>query len=287
MERSAGEPRTRSVSFLLGSPVTYHEGEKSVRRSDLIGRPPIVLFSADEMRFVIGEPAMRRKWMDRILSQEQSEYLLRIKRYARTLEERNALLRWADSKPPDAGELLALDETLAEDGERLMESRQKFIRDVGTLLPSKLESLGSPHLAGRIRLELLESAPAGNLLGSLMDHRNRDASVGHTTVGPHRDDIRILDRVESPRGSILPAADTLSQGEIRILSLALKCIESDRLAKSAPPILLFDDLFSELDDTRQASVSTFLQQYPGQALLTSCLPLPPDLLTCVRQKIVM
>ena len=264
--------------------MVYHEGDKSVRRSDLIGRPPIVLFSADEMRLVTGEPAMRRKWMDRILSQENQDYLLRLKRYTRTLEERNILLRYSETGSPDPGSLLAVDETLAADGNVILDARKKFINDVMNVLPTKLTSLGCQHLSARIKLELVETAASKDLLSALIDSRYKDLAAGHTTVGPHRDDIRFLDL--QPDRPALPAPDILSQGEIRILSLALKCIEADRLAaESQSPTLLVDDLFSELDDTRRAAVSAFLRDYRGQVLLTACIAPPVDLLSNIQHHI--
>lgn len=277
-----GSSNIRSVSFLAGSAVAYQEGDKPVRRSDMIGRPPMVLFSAEELRLITGEPAMRRKFMDRILSQENPEYLARLKRYTRTLEERNALLKSPDSGPLDEESLLAIDETLAPDGDVLTAGRTRLIEDVKTALPEKLAMLGSSHLSHRIGIELMKTAPK-DLLTSLIDHRRQDTSSGHTTVGPHRDDVLFSDQKFS-------AADTLSHGEIRILSLALKCIEADRLSRAPGPaqerpILLFDDLFSELDETRRSSVSAFLRNYPGQVLLTSCEAAPSELLEHVHRHI--
>lgn len=269
----------RSVSFLAGSAVAYHDGEKSVRRSDLIGRPPVVLFSSESTRLVSGEPHLRRSWMDRILSQENPDYLFCLKRYTRTIAERNALLKSAQESPPDPGAWMALDETLAQDGDVLMAARRAFVDGVASALPAKFASLGTPALAARIRIALVETA-AGNLLGALIDHRSQDLAVGHTTVGPHRDDVRFLD-------AALPAVDILSHGEIRILSLALMFIEVDRLSQKAAPVLLVDELFAELDEMRRQVVSQFLMNSPGQIFLTSCLPPPADLLAGVRQHITL
>ncbi len=224
------------------------------------------------MRIVAGEPALRRRMTDRILSQERPEYLARLKRYTRAVEERNALLR--DDMPPDPGSWMALDETLAADGSEILSARRGFLRDVSADLPDTLKSLGSPHLAERIRIEPAETI-RGEYLNALIDARPQDRGAGHTTVGPHRDDIRFWDQT-------LPAAETVSQGETRILSLALKLIESRRLAAVSQPILLCDDLFSELDGVRRDAVTAFLAAYPGQVLLTSCLALPDPLLAAVR-----
>lgn len=309
----------RSISFLLGSPVSYRDGDRAVRRSEWIGRPPIVLFSSGELGLVIGEPAQRRKFMDRILSQEDSEYLSRLRRYTRTLEERNALLKSTGFYQQDSGSLLALDETLAQDGEFLTAARRTLIQEMMDHLSEKLLSLGSSHLGSRLRLQLMESA-RGNMLGLLLERRLEDQSCGHTTVGPHRDDIHFLDMVSQGGRTTslpLPASSTLSQGEIRILALALKCLETDRLrrgiekkmavaatraASDRPdgrmgsfavsaggraelPVLLLDDIFSELDDQRRLAVSSFIQQYPGQIFLTSCLPPPDQLLQKIRRHI--
>src|SRR3989338_1882538 len=158
-----------------------------------------------------------------------------------------------------------------------MSGRRKLIEEVQAALPDRLASLGAAHLAGRTRLRIQETA-AEDLLGALISHRAQDRAAGHTTVGPHRDDVLMMD-------VNLPAQETLSQGEIRILSLALKCIEAARLSRVSLPILLFDDLFSELDEERRAAVTAFLTPYAGQALVTTCLPPPMDLLAAVRQRI--
>ncbi len=285
--RSGGAPG-RSVSFLSGSAVVYHEGDRVIRRSELIGRPPVVLFSTNEMDLITGVPAGRRKFMDRILSQGHPDYLSRLKRYTRTLEERNALLKSASTAPPDLGSLMALDEALAQDGNYLISDRREFLADLVDRLPSQLDRLGAGSLSARIRVETLETA-RGNLLGALIDHRSQDLAAGHTTVGPHRDDLLFLDTIAG-FASPLPASDTLSQGEIRILALALKWIEADRLAgrknsENDPPILLLDDLFSELDSLRRRTVASYLLDYPGQILLTSCEDLPQDLVTGVRMRV--
>lgn len=272
----------RTASYVDGSILVYKENGKPCRRTDMIGRPPVVLFSPEELFLITGTPENRRRFMDRILSQESPEYLSRLRRYMKTLEERNALLKNVETTPPDIGSFLALDETLAQDGNEIMATRHAFVMDIQEKLPGYLEKLGALDMARQIRLKPLETA-SGNLLGALIDKRSQDLAFGHTSVGPHRDDIQFS------HGK-LPAASTLSHGEIRILTLSLKLLEAERLAQCTtfqPPVLLFDDLFSELDESRRLAVSEFLVSYPGQVLMTSCIPPPPAILSSLRHRISM
>lgn len=264
--------KVRSVSYMSGATAVYHEGDAQVRRSDWIGHPPAVLFSPDELRLLTGEPARRRKYMDRILSMEKPEYMSRLRRYTRTLESRNALLKHESNfggPGADQGEWLALDQTLSDDGTFILESRRRWIGEIKQDLSAALKSLGCGNLADSVIVDLAETSP-GEMMSALIDRRAIDQSAGHTTIGPHRDDIRIqffpAGESEQPVGAAL----ALSQGEIRMVSLALKCLEANRISRTAQPVLLLDDIFSELDPKRQESVREFVASYPGQVILSSC-----------------
>lgn len=254
---------------------------KPVKRGDFIGRPPAVVFSPDDLSLVLGEPSGRRKYLDRVLSQARPDYLEHLRLYQRSLEQRNALLKLARESPrsADLAQLDAWDETLAAEGDRITAARREWIGEMERHLPEYLNRLKLEPLARLIRPSYLDTA-AGPLYDALLAHRPRDLAAGHTTTGPHRDDLGLNVRD-------LPAAGLLSQAETRLLALALKWIEAESVSRAAPAesLLLLDDLFSELDYEHQDAAVDLCRNWPGQAILTTCIDLPDSFTATARAHI--
>lgn len=212
---------------------------------------PIVWFDPEQLRLLRGSPARRREYMDYVLSQLDPNYSTHLSRYSRALRQRNALLKSAN---PTRDALFVWNVRLSEHGDYIHSSRKKLVEDITGSIEQKYLDLSGTTKSISPMYQALEAkgSYSENLLKSLESSYDRDRAIGHTTAGPHRDDLLFGD--DSGQALGLSA----SRGEVRTLVLALKLLEVELLesAFSSSPLLLFDDVFSELDGARrQAFVS--------------------------------
>lgn len=220
------------------------------RMGELMGTLNAVLFSPEDLCLVKGSPADRRRFMDMELSQMYPTYFYRLQQYNHALKQRNALLKESPIavKP---GMLAMWDEQLATLGEGIVEARCRFLDEVSTIaydlhrqISGNRERLNvsyDPNISVDTCANVREA-----LLESLARSAQEDLRRGFTTVGPHRDDIAIkLEEID------LRAFG--SQGQQRTAALSLKLSEIALLSevKGEPPVLLLDDVLSELDESRQ------------------------------------
>jgi len=241
--------------------------KRLTRTGDLLERWRVSVFSPDDLSLVKGSPGGRREFMDRAVVMISPAFDGVRKDLARVLKQRNALLR-QNSGRLDADATMTLDvfdERLAALGERVGSARLQLLHDV---TPYVQEAYAT--LAGAAKQVELLYDPAWmqeGLHDALTRTRSNDVRRGVSQVGPHRDDLGVV------LGG-LPARSHASQGEQRSLALALRLgvhlLVADQLGE--PPILLLDDVFSELDNSR--SNALFAALPPGQALLTSAIDLP-------------
>ena len=184
----------------------------------------------------------------------------------RILRQRTALLRTTGRRldPDSARTLDVWDQRLDEAGTALVEAREALVAELGPRSQAHYTRLaGGPSV---VTLAYRRSWD-GRLLDALVGHRNRDLERGVSLIGPHRDELEIA--LEG-----LPSRTHSSQGEQRSVALALRLaahgLATDRLGSA--PVLLLDDVFSELDPRRSTALLASLP--PGQTLLTTALPLP-------------
>lgn len=229
-------------------------------------RLPVVLFEPDELRMLSSSPQRRRQFIDDTLSRLDSQYSTLLGRYGRTLLQRNELLKQRVTMSPDSWDshLFAWDIKFAELAGHIVARRHDFIATSNANLSRIYSRLASkPH---EIRAKYTSSIGSDNysqrLLHVLQTHRTSDAERGFTSAGPHRDDIEI-----SIDGH--PAADTASRGEMRTIMLAYKLLEVELQHKQSNqlPLILMDDVFSELDITRERKLIESLQNY--QTIITA------------------
>ncbi len=240
-----------------------------LRRSrDLLGAIRVSLFSPDDLALVKGGPGERRRFLDQVLVALSPRHDQARGDLERVLRQRASLLKAAGPRPAPGllASLEAWDAKLSEVGEAVAEARGAL---VGALAPRVAAAY--QDLAGR-------SAPVdlsyqrswdGDLAVALAASRADDLRRGITTVGPHRDDMAVaLER--------LPARHHASQGEARSLALALRLAVHEAVAEEvgSRPVLLLDDVFSELDTARAAALLALLP--PGQCLLTTASAAPPQ-----------
>lgn len=228
--------------FIVNDKTSYRLAEKD--------KLPVVLFEPDDLRLLHGSPARRRLFIDRFISQIDPQYAVSIRRYERALRQRNALLKSGGS--PD--DLFAWNVSLSDYGAYVIESRVQFIEQINKHLNDEYQVIArnddtvSVHYSHTIVGDV-----KARLLGELEAGLARDQLLGYTSVGPHRHDLSFVFN-----GS--PALSVASRGEARTIILALKLIEVETIAKlsGVRPLVLLDDVYGELDDSRQKNLSSIL-----------------------------
>ena len=240
-------------------------GKKSLRMP-IKERLPVVLFEPDELRLLTSSPQRRRQFLDDLLSRLYPAYAVTLSRYARVLMQRNELLKQHQANPKLdwEGQLFAWDVKFTELAHQLASARHDFIglsnQHLGRLYSGMA---GSDHTVDASYSSPFESdGYQQRLLSRLHASRGQDLLQGFTSHGPHRDDFSIqLDGH--------PASETASRGEMRTIMLAYKLLEVElqHSLSDAPPLILMDDVFSELDITREKRLMKSLSSY--QTVITA------------------
>jgi DNA replication and repair protein RecF len=237
-------------------------------RRVLAAAVPCTIFSPEDLTLVSGGPRLRRQLLDDSLALLDGEGARAADEVERVLRQRGALLRQARGRISSdvATTLDVWDQRLADAGKVLVAARERLVHSLAHVAGpayGRLAGVGHPEVVG-LRYAC---SWTGDLLAALEEHRDDDIRRGLNTVGPHRDDLVLtLNNLE--------ARTQASQGEQRSLALALRIgIHHLVTAKtSAAPILLLDDVFSELDPARSKALVAELPA--GQAILTTAAPLP-------------
>ena len=219
-------------------------GQRIKKASELIGILHIVFFSPEDLGIVKNGPAERRRFMDMELCQLDASYLHNLNQYNKTVENRNRLLRDIYMFPDLKETLDVWDAQLVSFGSKIIESRRRFILDLNGIVGEIHGKLSG----GREHLSLLyePNAAAEDLEERLRSSRERDIHMKTTSTGPHRDDFSFMDgEIDLRRYG--------SQGQQRTCALSLKLSEIDLVKKMIGhrPVLMMDDVLSELDSGRQ------------------------------------
>ena len=249
------------------------------RAADLPGRVRVTVFSPDDLALVKEGPVHRRRYLDDLLVASSPKLAAVRHDLDRVLRQRATLLRQAGGRLSSevASTLDVWDAKLSELGDRLGRARARMVEELEPLVAK-----GYDQVAATIaRVSLVYDAPwrREGLAAALAAARADDVRRGASTVGPQRDDL-----VLSITG--LPARTHASQGEQRSLALALRLAGHELVcaATGGPPVLLLDDVFSELDPERRAALLAHLPS--AQALLTTTELLPeapaPELVVRVQ-----
>ncbi len=267
--RSRGSPTTLPLNRYPRS-----QGGKTVKLNGkivydipkLLGRFNVVTFLPSDLDLIKGSPQDRRRYIDALICNLRSEHLIDLKLYLRVLTQRNALfLREATRETLDAW-----DEKIGELGGKIVKRRIKLIERLEPLLQRNYRLISGLNTVIKIQYE-----PSFNIGGNVTEElkkelRSRfhlDKRRGHTSVGPHRD---------LPGFTIdgIDASVFASQGEAKTLALVLKAseIELTRLTHGRNPILLLDDITSELDERRKNFLYRLIEEYTGQIFVTATNP---------------
>ena len=233
------------------------------RASDLLGRLPCVCISGEDMSMIRGEPADRRMFLDLELSSLYPVYLRHLSVYKRSLEQRNALLRFARENFVDSTAFEVWEDALAIHGSALREMRMIYLEELSPFATENHRWMGQGEvleLAPETKDENLDEESLRRNLGAL---RGQDIARGSTTLGPHRDDLRIL--IGGVEARLFG-----SQGQQRTSAIAIKLatLEFAHQHWGFPPVLLLDDILSDLDERRRSLLVELVSARARQAILT-------------------
>jgi DNA replication and repair protein RecF len=258
--------------------------QRLVRSRDLLGALRVTVFAPDDLSLVKGGPVERRRYLDELLVAANPRHDALRTDLDRILRQRNTLLKQSAGKRSSGGRLSPEIETtldvwdtrLVEVGEALVDARLALLDDLVRALDEAYRTVAGRRVARPVdtgvaaHVTAVYQAPwrTTGLAQALIEARSDELRRGVSLVGPHRDDLAI------ELGG-LPSRTHVSQGEQRTLALALRLAGHQVVTEAVgtPPVLLLDDVFSELDDERADALLASLPR--GQTVLTSASGLPP------------
>lgn len=227
------------------------------RSTDVVGILNAVMFGADDLELVYGTPSVRRRYLDILISQLDDRYLRSLQRYNKVLAQRNHLLKRVRQRYGSPDELQFWDGELAAEGAYIIERRAEtvaWLNESAALLHADMSGQDEElNLVYRpsIALPITEAAGAGteSFIQALATVRERELAQGFTVLGPHRDDLE-------PQLAGFEASAYASRGQVRTVVLAMKLAEGEHLRerRAEEPVLLLDDVLSELDSNRRELV---------------------------------
>ena len=249
------------VSRLQGRKQFKRDGKEYQRFSDHIGFIPLVMVSPQDTELIQGGSEGRRRFMDMVISQYDTDYLKQLIAYNKALDQRNVLLKM--EREPDAELFLMWERTMADTGKRIYEKRKALTDVLVPYFREMYSQIGAN--SEQVSLSYTSHASAGDLMSLLVDGRTRDRSVGYTLHGIHKDELEMeLDG--------FPIRREGSQGQNKSYLVALKLAQYRLLSESCGkrPILLLDDIFDRLDAMRVERIVSIVSDAErfGQVFIT-------------------
>ncbi len=228
--------------------------------NELLGQANIVFFAPEDLSIIKDGPEERRRFLDMELCQLSRPYLHYLTKYKRVLKQRNALLKQIQENRDLRSSLDIWNSQLAEYGKKIIDMRQSFTENINEIMKKKYESL----TGGRedILVTYNPNCREKDFENQLFMEEDRDIFLGTTTVGPHRDDLSFVTEGKDLR-------KFGSQGQKRTAALSLKMAEIDIVESTTgeKPVLLLDDVLSELDRNRQ---NYLLENIKGIQTIITC-----------------
>ena len=236
------------------------DGRPVRKLTDFLGTLRTVVFCTEDLQLVKGTGRSRRRFLDLLLSQTHPAYLPLLQRYARALRSRNALLKRSLT---DEVALDSFTRELVAAGEEIIRLRRELVPKFSPL--ARLAYRRISNDAEELRIEY-QPGVKQDFAVELAQSRRREQSYRATLVGPHRDDLQLLQNDRT-------AAQFGSEGQKRTLAIALKMAQAEYLTgiHGSPPILLIDDIMGELDVKRRSGFLPLLErahQSRGQVFMT-------------------
>ena len=239
---------------------TFQVADKKSRRLPNKYKYPIVLFQPSDLNLVSGSPSRHREYFDRFFGQLNESYSSAVSRYNKALHQRNELLKSDTFHPSD---LFSWNVLLAKYGTLISNFRTKLTEEINQQLNEIYHSIAENNDTVELIYKTeVNKEQESEYLKVLEGNTDKDRIIGHTSFGVHRDDFEFIFNHKKAEGSA-------SRGETRSIILALKFTEAnilyDRLGQK--PIVLLDDVFSELDETRRKCLIKNFKDH--QVIITS------------------
>lgn len=288
VEGTVGGDALEVALVRAGSPAAAGGGRKRIRvngvarrTSSLATAVRVVVFAPEEMLLIAGSPSLRRGALDRIAAGRFPSYGPALATYTRALQQRNGLLRAIREEAADRDQLRYWDQPFLDAGGEVVDGRLRVLAELTPPLQAAHAEIAPDEAAAGLTLRYLTNAPERTgesprdaLARRLAETAEKEVWNGTTLVGPHRDDVAFeLDGRD--------LAGFASRGQQRTAILAFKLAELDLLTSldGRPPILLLDDVFSELDPDRRSHLVRRIAELPQAFVTTTTLDdLDPGLL---------
>ena len=238
--------------------------------AELVGLVNVVLFSAEDLQLVQGPPSLRRRYLDILISQGDQSYLRALQRYQRVLHQRNKLLKLLQESRAHQDELSFWDGELLKEGSWIVGRRYEAIGVLAGLCRERHSELTGADEELTIEYRPSVAADRGEIqerfAEALEASKKHERGVGSTVVGPHRDDLALF----------VNGADMstyASRGQARTLALTLRLAEAAYLAsiRDEGPVVLLDDVLSEMDSLRRGRILQKATQYQQVIITTTDL----------------
>lgn len=237
---------------------------------DLIGTFNTVLFSPEDLFLIKGAPLARRKFLDAELSQASPAYFSELRNYTKIVSQRNMLLKKIKERSTDTSMLDLWDEQLVNSAVKLWQKRiltVERLNNIASLMQQKISS-SLENLAINYEISTKNSSVTSDLASwynkELRDCRRLDIMRGSTSVGPHHDDLLF-----TVNGIDLRSFGSQGQQRTGVLALKLSELEFLRAETNEYPVLLLDDVMSELDSSRRAELIEFIRREKIQTFITA------------------
>lgn len=262
--REDGEARVQSIGLRPGARGVRIDDKRPPSLAEFAVRTPVVVFHPGELALSMGSSAERRRLLDRTALYLTPSSMTELESYTRATRARQRAL---ETRGPSARDLDDWEVLCVRHGLAMMEHRSHAAGQLRAFAEEAFRKIAAPGL--HLSVEYAPSAPRdeARYLAGLRERRVADARRGSAGMGPHRDDLALAIDGRSVRG-------VASQGQHRAVTLALKSAEIDVVgrARGVRPILLLDDVSSELDRSRTAALFAFLREQRGQVFLTTTRP---------------
>ena len=264
----AGVSHTLAIEISASRPRRIFLDANPLRPRELVGKLNSVLFSPEDLFLFKGSPVARRKFLDAQISQASPIYFFDLLKYNRIVEQRNALLKKIRDGSSKSNELELWDEQLSLTAEKILRKRLNSVRTINLLAAAAQEKISSHAENLSVVYEMRGLDEEENLAEKFFEilraKRFDDIKNGATLRGPHRDDLKFF--VNGREMKLFG-----SQGQLRTVALALKMSELQFLKSETGeyPLLLLDDVMSELDGDRREMLLEFLRREKIQTLITA------------------